>query len=306
MPANVLRFALLILGAAILFVLFVVTFTVHETQQAIVLRFGDPIRVEEEAGLKFKLPIDNVAYVDKRNLEFNLEETEIIAANQERLEVDAFARYKIINSLRYYQSFNQGAGGERLVRQEGQRRLSGVMENALRRVLGEVSVEDIVTNQRAELMERIRAVMAEEAAKFGVEIVDVKIRRADLPQQNAEAVFRRMRTAREQLAQQIRAQGDEAAREIRAQADRQVVEIRAEAEEAAERLRGEGDAERNGIFAEAYSRDREFFAFYRSLVAYERALGSAQTGGQATIVLSPQTEFFRYFESLDGPEGSRR
>ena len=264
-------------------------FIVPETKSAVVLRFGDPTNTYNEAGLKFKTPIvESVKYFDKRNRELDQPELEIIASNQERLIVDAFARYRIVDPLLTYQTAGDEEGLER--------QLTTLMNQTVRRVLGEVSVDDIVSTQRASLMIRIRELLGESARRFGVEINDVKIRRADLPQQNSQAVFQRMITERKQLAQQIRAEGNEASQQIQAEADRRATEIRAEAEEESQKLRGQADGERNAVFAAAFNQDPEFFAFYRSLLAYEEALQK----GDTTILLSPDSEFFRYFNNLEG------
>ena len=281
-----------LIGVAIVVAVIIISniaFIVPETKSAIVLRFGEPTGQYNDAGLKFKMPIaESVQYIDKRNRELDQEPIEIIASNQERLLVDAFARYRIIDPLLFYQSVRNERGGDS--------RLQSLMNQTVRRVLGEVSVDEIVSTQRPTLMIRISELLGESARALGVEIVDVKIRRADLPAQNSEAVFARMITERKQLAQQIRAEGNEQAQQIQAQADRQSTEIRAEAEEESQKLRGSADAERNAVFADAYGADPEFFAFYRSLVAYEEALQK----GDTTILLSPDSEFFRYFNNLEG------
>lgn len=278
-----------VIVAVVLFLVLSAAFIVPETRSAIVLRFGQPTNVYTTAGLKFKAPIiENVQFIDKRNRELDHAEIEIIASNQERLRVDAFARYRVIDALQFYQAVRTIG--------EGERRLLSLMEDSLRRVLAEVSVDEIVTTQRPALMRRIRDLFGENARGLGVEIIDVKIRRADLPPQNSQAVFQRMITERQQLAQQIRSEGAEAAKQIRAQADRQATEILSQAEEEAERIRGAADAERNAVYAAAYGKDPEFFDFYRSLVAYEAALAD----GETTLVLSPDSEFFRYFNNLRG------
>lgn len=272
-----------------LIVLLGAVFIVPETHSAIVLRFGEPVGQYSTAGLKFKTPvIESVHRIDKRNRELDQQPIEIIASNQERLLVDAFARYRVIDPLLFYQSVR--------TEEVGETRLMSLMNQTVRRVLGEVSVDDIVSNRRAELMVRIRDLLGVSARQLGVEIIDVKIRRADLPRQNSQAVFERMITERNQLAQQIRAEGNEAAQQIQAQADRQATEIRAEADEESLKIRGGADAERNAVFAAAYGRDPEFFAFSRSLLAYEEALRE----GESTILLSPDSEFFRYFNNLQG------
>ncbi|MGF1543853.1 MAG: protease modulator HflC [Parvularculaceae bacterium] len=288
-----MRNAGLPLIAGLIFVAIVVisnaAFIVPETKTAIVLRFGAPTNDYSEAGLKYKTPIaENVLYIDKRNRELDQEPIEIIASSQERLLVDAFARYRIVDPLQFYQAVRS--------EETGDSRLQSLMNQTVRRVLGEVSVDDIVSDKRAELMLRIRDLLGQSARPLGVDIIDVKIRRADLPTQNSQAVFQRMITERNQLAQEIRATGNEQAKVVQAEADRRATEIRAEAEEESEKLRGLADAERNAVFAAAYGKDPEFFAFSRSLLAYEEALQK----GDATILLSPDSEFFRYFNSLDG------
>ena len=286
------QFPLPLIGAAIvvLFVIVVNTaFVVPETHSALVFRFGEPKNEYKTAGLRFKMPlVETVDFIDKRNRNLEQEQTEIIARNQERLRVDAFARYRITDPVLFYQSVRTVAGGEQ--------RLSTQMNQTVRRVLGEVSVDDIVSGRRTELMLRIQELLGVSARQLGVEIIDVKIRRADLPLQNSQAVFQRMITERNQLAQQIRAEGNEESQKITAQADREVIEIKAKAQEEAEKLRGQSDAERNAVFAAAYGKDPEFFAFYRSLVAYEEALRK----GESTILLSPDSEFLRYLNNVRG------
>lgn len=278
-----------VLAVVLLVVVMNATFILPETQSAIVLRFGEPKHVYTTAGLKFKLPIaETYQFIDKRNRELDQDEIEIIASNQERLRVDAFARYRIVDPQLFYQSVRTEANGEA--------RMLSLMNQTVRRVLGEVSVDAIVTSERSALMRRIRDLLSESVRGLGVEIVDVKIRRADLPTQNSQAVFQRMITERNQLAAQIRAEGNEAAQQIQAQADRQVTEVKAQAEEEAQRIRGAADAERNAVFAAAYGKDPEFFSFYRSLLAYEAAMKN----GDTTILLSPDSEFLRYFNSLEG------
>ena len=268
-------------------------FIVPETHSALVFRFGEPKSQYTEAGLKFKMPFaESVDFIDKRNRNLEQAQTEIIARNQERLIVDAFARYKIIDPLLFYQSVRTEENGES--------RLGPQLEDSIRAVLGGVTVDEIISERRSELMVNIRELLTTSARPLGVEIVDVKIRRADLPQTNSEAVFQRMIAERRQLAQQYRSEGNEQANQIRAQADRQVIEIKAKAEEEAQKIRGGADGERNAVFAGAYGKDPEFFAFYRSLLAYEKALQKGDTQSETTILLSPESEFFRYFNNLQG------
>ncbi len=280
---------LFIAVAGVLMVMVNAVFVLDESNHAIVLQFGAPVAEHKEPGLKFKAPfIHNVVRIDKRNRELDQDALEIIAANQERLLVDAFARYRIVNPQQFYQSVRTIDGGES--------RLKPQMNQTIRRVLGEVPVDDIVSGRRNALMQRIRELLGASVRDIGVEIIDVKIRRADLPQQNSQAVFQRMIAERSQLAQQFRAQGNEEAQKIRAQADREATEIRSTANEESEKLRGAADAERNAVFAAAYGKDPEFFAFYRSLIAYEEALRK----GDSTILLSPDGEFLRYLNNLKG------
>lgn len=264
-------------------------FIVPEGASAIVLRFGEPRRVITAAGLNMRTPlIEEVQVIDRRNRELDQPPFEIIAKNQERLLVDAFARYQIVSPQTFYESVPTDEAGAQ--------RLQSLMNQIVRRVLGEVSVDEIVSSRRAELMKRIRTLLNESAKPLGINVIDVRIRRADLPAQNSQAVFQRMITERNQLAQQIRAEGNQRAQEIQALADREAIEIKAKAEEESQKLRGSADAERNAVFAAAYGRDPEFFSFYRSLLAYEEALKK----GDSTILLSPNSEFFRYFNSARG------
>ncbi len=278
-----------VLAAIVLVVVLNAAFIVPETHSALVFRFGEPKSQYAEAGLKFKIPFaETVNFIDKRNRNLEQGQTEIIARNQERLIVDAFARYRIIDPLLFYQSVRNV--------DQGEVRLGSQLNDSIRAVLGSVTVDEIISERRSELMGRIREQLSRSARPLGVEIVDVKIRRADLPQTNSEAVFQRMIAERKQIAQQYRSEGNERANQIRAQADRQVVEIKAEANEESEKIRGAADAQRNAIFAAAYGKDPEFFAFYRSLLSYEEALQK----GETTILLSPDSEFFRYFNNLQG------
>lgn len=304
---------LLILGVLILGGGFIAAsqalYTVNQVEQALVLRLGEPVNVvnptgSNDPGLKVKVPfVEQVLRFDKRNLELDIEPKEVLAAGQERFVVDAFARYRITDPLRYFQTVRNEIG----VRQ----RLEPIMENSLRGVLGAVPSRDIISGRRAELMLQIRD-RANALAKgqtdndarsedLGVEIIDVRIRRADLPDENAQRVFQRMETERQQAASEERAKGQEAALQIRAEAERTRTVTLAEAQEEAEKIRGAGDAERNRIYASAYNQDAEFFAFYRSMLAYEAALES-----DTTLVLNPTSDFFRYFGSQVGGAGSGR
>ncbi|MEQ8594385.1 MAG: protease modulator HflC [Parvibaculum sp.] len=278
-----------ITGAAIAVVLYLSAFTVGMTQQAIVLQFGDPRQVITEPGLHWKLPvIQNVVYIDKRILNLDSPAEEIIAKDRKRLVVDAFARYRIVDSLRFYQS----VGDPRNAVQ----RLQPNFVSSLRNVLGDHTLEELVRDNRAGLMKNIQTAFNLATQQFGIEVVDVRIRRADLPEQNSQAIYQRMQTEREREAAEIRAQGNEEAQRIRARADREATVIIAEAERDGQLARGEGDATRNNIYAEAYSRDTEFFAFYRSMQAYREGL----KGDNTTMIVTPEGEFFRYFGAEAG------
>jgi modulator of FtsH protease HflC len=264
-------------------------FTVYQTHQALVIRLGEPIRPVTTPGLHFKIPlIDSVITIDKRILDLESPAQEVIASDQKRLVVDAFARYKIVDPLRFYQTLGSIAGANS--------QLAILLNSGLRRVLGEVTFTHVVRDERAALMARIRELVDKEASSYGISVVDVRIRRADLPEQNSQAVYQRMQTERQRTAAQERAQGNQVAQEIRAKADRDVTVLIAEATAKAEQTRGEGDATRNSIFADAFGRDQEFFAFYRSMQAYEVALGHKDT----RMLLRPDSEFFRYFVDPTG------
>ncbi|MBO6766207.1 protease modulator HflC [Maricaulis sp.] len=270
-------------------------YTVSETEQALILRLGEPVDAvnevgEPDPGLHFKTPfIMEVLTFDKRNIELDLDPEEILASDQERLIVDAFLRYRITDPLRFYQTFRDERGARV--------RLQQIMDDSLRGVIASIPSSEVISGQRAELMDRVQTAVEDQVrtGSFGIEVIDVRILRADLPQQIAENVFQRMRSERDQEAARIRAEGEQRAAEIRANADRQAAIIEAEARAESERIRGEGDARRNEIFAEAYSRDEEFFAFYRSMLAYQQAMGDG-----TPIVIPPDSEFFNYFRSETG------
>jgi len=264
-------------------------FSVHQTEQALVVRLGQPVRVVDEPGLNFKAPfIDSVVYIDKRILDLEAPAQEVIASDQKRLVVDAFARYRIQDPLRFYQTLGsiQGANSQ----------LAILLNSALRRVLGEVTFTHVVRDQRADLMARIRELVDHEATSYGISVVDVRIRRADLPEQNSQAVYQRMQTERQREAAEFRAQGAQRAQEIRARADREVTVLVADATNKSEQIRGEGDATRNQIFADAFNKDADFFSFYRSMQAYEAGLKHSDT----RFLLKPDTSFFRFFNNPSG------
>jgi modulator of FtsH protease HflC len=264
-------------------------FTVHQTRQAIVVRLGNPVRVVTEPGLHAKVPlIDSVILIDKRILDLEAPAQELIASDQKRLVVDAFARYRIENALRFYQTVGSVEGGNS--------RLSTLLISALRRVLGEATFIQVVRDERAVLTARMREQLDREAQAFGISVIDLRIRRADLPEQNSQAVYERMKTERQREAAEFRAQGSQRSQEIRSRADRDVTVLVADATSKAEQTRGEGDAERNRIFAETYGRDPDFFAFYRSMQAYEASLRHNDT----RLLLRPDTNFFRFFSDPAG------
>jgi membrane protease subunit HflC len=280
---------LLFIGGLLAVTAYLTLFTVQQTQQALVLQFGDPKRVIKEPGLNWKIPfIQNVEFFDNRILDLDATAQEAIASDQKRLVVDAFLRYKIVDPLKFYQTVRD----QRIARQ----RLSTILESALRRTLGEASFIAILRDEREDLMARITKQVDTNAKDFGIETIDVRIKRADLPEANSQAIYRRMQTERQQEAAQIRAQGEEVSRRIRAEANRKVTVIKAEATRDAETTRGEGDAERNEIFNSAFGKDPDFFGFYRSMQAYEAGLKSSDT----RLLLSPNTEFFRYFNDSTG------
>ena len=264
-------------------------FTVSETQQVLLVRLGEPVRVVTAPGLNFKVPfIDTVISIDKRILDLENPAQEVIASDQKRLVVDAFARYRIKDALRFYQTLGSI--------QAANIQLTTLLNAALRRVLGEVTFITVVRDDRDALMAKIRTQLDRETASYGISVVDVRIRRADLPEQNSQAVYQRMQTERQREAAEFRAQGGQKAQEIRSRADREATVIIADANSQAEQVRGEGDGERNRLFAEAYGKDADFFAFYRSMTAYENSLKSNDT----RFLLRPDSEFFRYFANPAG------
>ena len=266
-------------------------FIVDEREKALVLQFGRVVSVKEEPGLAFKIPlIQEVVRYDDRILSRDIDPLEITPLDDRRLVVDAFARYRISDVNRFRQAV--GAGGITAA----ESRLDSILRAETREVLGSVSSSDILSSDRAALMLRIRNNAIAAARALGVEIIDVRLKSTDLPSQNLAATFDRMRAEREREATDERARGNEAAQRIRAQADRTVVELVSEAQREAEIVRGEADALRNGIFADAFGRDPEFFEFYRSLTAYSRAL----KGENSSMVLSPDSEFFNYLGSAEG------
>ena len=266
-------------------------FIVKEINQAIVLQFGDPKRIILKPGLNFKLPfIQNVVFLDKRILNLDTPPEEVIASDQKRLIVDAFARFQIIDPLKFYIS----VGNERVARS----RLSTIINSRIRSVLGTQRLQTLLSEERTKQMALIQDGVNTEAAKFGIQIVDVRIKRADLPPANSDAIYRRMQTEREREAKEFRAKGAEMAITITSTADKEVTVILADAEKQSQILKGEGDGQRNKIFADAFGQDPEFFAFYRAMQAYETAL----IGGETSLILSPDSEFFKFFGNINSQQ----
>ena len=288
MRSPVTGFVTLLGLLLVLIVGYMSLFTVQQTEQTIVLQFGKPVDVVTDPGLHFKAPWNSVINIDKRILDLENPSQEAIASDQKRLVVDAFARYRIKDALRFYQSVGSI--------QAANIQLTTLLNAALRRVLGEVTFINVVRDDREKLMLRIRDQLDREADGYGIQVVDVRIRRADLPEQNSQAVYQRMKTEREREAAEFRAQGGQKAQEIRSKADREATVIEAEARSLAEQTRGVGDAERNRLFAEAYGKDADFFAFYRSMTAYENGLKSNDT----RFLLRPDSDFFRFFGNPSG------
>jgi len=259
-------------------------FTVKEINQAIVLQFGNPKRVLAEPGLKVKIPfIQNVVFLDRRILSLDPQPEEVIASDQKRLIVDAYSRFKIVDPLKFYIS----VGNEMVARS----RLATIINSRLRSVLGKHSLATLLSEERSKQMAIIQEGVNTEAEKFGITIIDIRIKRADLPQANSEAIYKRMQTEREREAKQFRARGAEMAVTITSTADKEVTVILANANKQSEIMKGEGDGIRNKIFADAFGQDPEFFSFYRAMIAYEKAL----IGGETSLILSPDSDFFKFF-----------
>jgi len=282
--ASVVAGVLGIIGASSLF-------TVNQVQQALVLQVGEPREVVTTPGLHVKLPwpFQNVLYLDKRVLVLDLPAEEVIAQDRKRLVVDAFARWRITDPLRFYQSLTD--------EDVANVRLQPILGSNVRRILGSQDFAAVLSGQRARLMVQIRDGMNAEAKGFGIQIVDVRIRHADLPQQNSDAIYRRMTQERVREANEYRAQGEQISQEIRSKADRDATVIVADATRQAEITRGQGDGEKNRVYAQAFGQDPDFFAFYRSMNAYQTSL----KGDNTTVVISPESDFFRYFGAGPGP-----
>lgn len=283
----------LIAGVVALILAAIVTlssvFVVNEWEQALVVQFGEPKRTVEEPGLHVKVPFfEQVIYLEKRVLSLDLRPQEVLASDQRRIVVDSFARYKIIDPLKRYQAAANDTIANDL--------LEKIMDTTVRNVLAKVKMNDIVSGERAALMEEISTITNQRAASIGLEVIDVRLKRVDLPQANSQAIFQRMETERQQEAAEKRAEGRRDAIKIRADADRQVAVLVADAEKTSQIIRGEADGKAVKIFADAFGKDEEFFEFYRTMQAYRKALGKEDT----TLVLSPESEFFKLFVNSDG------
>ena len=284
-----LRVILTVAGAALVLLLGAMsTFTIAEYEQGIVVQFGDPRRVVTEPGLRLKWPWQNVIYYDKRILQVDGQPEQVTAADQKRLVVDAFALYRIVDPLKFKNAAQSVENFEPLMLQ--------ALTATLRENIGRVPLVDVVSGERQALMGEIRGAMVRATGQFGVDVVDVRIKRTDLPQENSEAIYRRMQTEREREASEIRAQGEEQALRIRAEADRTRTVLISQAQRESEILRGEGDGEAVRIFAEAFGQDVRFFTFYRTMQAYREALNAEDT----TLVLSPDGDFLRFLNSFEG------
>ena len=275
----------------LIFVFFSALFIVKQTEQALVLQFGDPIRVIKKPGLKIKIPlIQNAIFYDTRVLDFDAEVEEVILSDQKRLLVDAFLRYKITDPLKFYQSVGNENGFKA--------RVGGILSGSLRRVLGSDPLEVVLSVDRSELMEKIQEGIDNEAVNFGVKMVDVRIKRADLPKANSEAIFARMRAEREKEARQFRAEGSEESQIIKSKAEKERTVIIAEANKKSQTSRGEGDGSAIKIYAKAFNKDKEFFKFYRSMEAYKKVFKEGDD--DPTLILSPESDFFKYFGNKSG------
>jgi len=281
MKINKLLLPILVIAG---FAVYLSLFTVKEINQAIVLQFGDPKKIISQPGLQVKIPfIQNVVFIDRRILSLDPQPEEVIASDQKRLIVDAYARFKIVDPLKFYIS----VGDERVARS----RLATIINSRLRGVLGKQSLATLLSEDRSKQMDIIQNDVNTEALNFGIEIIDVRIKRADLPQANSEAIYKRMQTEREREAKEFRAKGAEMAVTITSTADKEVTVLLANAKKQSEIMKGEGDGQRNKIFAKAFGKDPEFFAFYRAMQAYEKAL----IGGDTSLILSPDSDFFKFF-----------
>jgi membrane protease subunit HflC len=287
---SALSIAGLVVLAAVVLGAFTGLFVINQNEQALVLQFGQPQRVIRDAGLHFKKPflIEEVVRYDRRVLDFEPPSEEVIASDQKRLVIDSFARFRIVDPLLFFQSVGTEIGARG--------RLGATISGTLRRVLGGVTLASVLSDERDRIMKQITEEVGRQAHAFGIEVIDVRVRRADLPEENSQAIYARMQSEREREAREFRAQGAEFAQRIRSVAERERTVLIAEAQREAQMTRGQGDGESIKIYADAFGRDPSFFSFYRSMQAYREALGNHDT----TMVLSPDSEFFRYFNSVDG------
>lgn len=290
--------SLLITGIVVLVgavVLFSSMFIVHQTQQALVLQFGEPKRQITNPGLEFKVPfIQDVVYFERRVLDIDPPRQQVLLASQKRLDVDSYARFRILDPLEFYKTVRNERGARA--------QLSGIINSTLRRVLGNETLKEILSNKRIAIMADIRQQVNAAVDRFGIEIVEVRLRRADYPKETSNNIYDRMKSEREQEAREFRAQGAEQAQQIRADADKQRTILVAEAKQKSETLRGEGDGLAIKIYADAFNKDPDFYGFYRSMLAYRKAMTDSDT----TLVLSPDSDFFRYFKDIGGrPEADK-
>ncbi len=278
---NKIIFPILALIVVIVFA-FNMLFVVEQTEQAVVFQFGQPVRTIKEPGLNVKMPfIQNVLHFDNRIQEINTEDKEVIAYDQKRLIINAFVKYKIVNPVLYYTTVRDVNGFNN--------KFSTILDSSLRQVIGEVPLNSLLSEKRSDVMEKIQDVVAEKAKQFGVEVIDVRITRSDLPEANSVAIYKRMQTDREREAKEIRAEGDETAQKIRANADKEKTFLIADAKKKAEAIMGEGEAEANKIYSKAYAKDPAFFEFYRTMNAYKNSLSNNNT----KIILSPNNQFLK-------------
>lgn len=262
-------------------------FTVDQRQQVLITEFGKPVRVIKEPGINFKLPlIQEAIFFDKRIIDLGIEDQEVIASDQKRLIINAFAKYKITDPLKFYTTARTMQGLSN--------KIDGILDSSLRQVIGEVKLSELLTENRGDIMAKISSTVSEQATIFGIEIVDVRIMRADLPKENSDAIFARMQTEREKEAREIRANGAEIAQKIRAEADKEKTIILANAQKESNLTRGDGEAKANKIYANSYNVDPEFADFYRSMQAYKTSLREDKT----KVVISPNGEFFKYFGNV--------
>lgn len=287
MTKNIFWQSLVVIFGAVLILLFSSVYLVYQPEQAIVLQFGEPVRLVTEPGLKFKVPfIQNVVFYDARLLNLDPPAQEVVLNDKKRLDVDSFTRYRIIDPLKFYQT----------VRTEEQARskLAEIVNSSLRKVLGRVTLTELLSEQRTQIMQDISSTVKKDAEAIGVSVADVRIRRADLPIEVMQAINHRMRTERERDAKEFRAKGQQQAQNIRATADKEATIIVAEAEKNAQITRGEGDNEAVTLWNKTVGQDVDFYEFYRSLDAYRKSLGQEDT----SLVLSPDSAFFKYFNKM--------